>query len=243
MSKKSHKFSKASIERRADFGTAMKAAALIRKTFLPHTEHTWDKTFWKRLKVLTRDMINVTGPDNLRGKLQFTDCNLNWLKIDFNESTKFYQTTKLRIDVKFENADKLILTIPEIETSAGFRKPRFADAVVIRIVCAIIHFDLKKSGVVCPKDLEMPLSKFTFPGATLSIPLQAADTSVVCLAVCLGYKWKGLEVDKQDWRLGRILLSNNFVDGKIKEYVPAKKTIATPKKPQPNNELKWDLNE
>lgn len=238
MTEKNYNFSEESVKRSSDFGTANKAAALIRKTFVTHTKEIWDDTFFKRLKQLAIKIIN-TGPAELKGNLQFTQGNISLLTIEFNNSRSLSSLFEIRPVIRFENTDFLIISLPKLDPRELCKYPHKATSIVVRFVCGIFHFDLGKAGSTSSRDLEMPVGNYIFPGAKLRIPLQAAENSVVSVAMCVWYKSGESKINLPRYKCGGIIQSFNIIDGKITKFVypPKPKDIPPPPEEQPGWEF------
>ena len=238
MSEDNYNFSPESIKRSHDFGTASKAIALIRKTFQPRTKEFWDETFLKRLRQLAIKIIN-TGPVASKGNLQFTDGDISMLKIEFNSTRALSSLFEVRPELRFNNTDYLIISLPQLNPKELCKYPKRATSIVVRFVCGIFHFDLQKAGQTSSRDLEMPVGDYIFPGGKLRIPLQAAENSVVSVAMCVWYKSGGAKIKLSRYNCGGIIRSFNIVDGKITSFISTPK----PQKPPlpPEQQLDWEL--
>lgn len=218
---KPYNFSDATLKRSSDFGTANKAAALIRKVFYADTKEFWDQTFFKRLKILAVEIINMGPPEN-KGSLQFTDGNLKKLtRFEFNSKAALGQLIKLTPDVRLEKTEYLTIRIPGFDPAKCVKHPKYATSVGIRFVCGIFHFDLEKAGSASIKDIDIPFNK-PFNGGKVKITLQSADTSVVCVAMCVWSKKNTFRIDRPaKWFGGSITDVFNIVDGKVIWYSPS----------------------
>lgn len=218
---KPYNFSEGTIKRSTDFGTANKAAALIRKVLHADTHEFWDKTFFKRLKTLAVEIINMGPPEN-KGSLQFTDGYLKKLTtFEFNPKRKVTALIDVSPDVRLEKTEYLTIRIPKFDPAKCVKHPKYATSVGIRFVCGIFHFDLEKAGSANLKDIDIPFNK-PFNGGKVKIPLQSAETSVVCVAMCVWCKKNGSKIARPPrWFAGNITDVFYIVDGKVTGYTPS----------------------
>ena len=244
MSQKPYNHSPASLKSSTDFGTANKAAALLRKILLGHTKEFWDATFYKRLKETAVTILNTCSPSR-KGSLQFTEGNLHHLtRLEFNPLKALWMFGFHPIDIRLEKTDFLIIKLPAIDPKEHIKYPYSATSMVVRLVCGIIHFDLEKGGTTALNDLEIPLDK-PFPGAQVKIPLEAAETSVVCVTMCIYFK-KGIDKlnhPENKCHAGSIIRVYNIVDGEVKNYQRPADLPVKPAPPERPKGLDWEINE